>query len=148
MTAGLAVLDILREERLAERARELGGVLLDGLRKLASRHSVIREVRGQGLLAGIEFIEPSGFLAAAVPRWARRQLFAQVVAAVLLRDHRLLTQTCGLAPNVLRIEPPLVISEQEIQDLLDALDQVLAAYPSFRMATWSAFRKTALGMEL
>ena len=148
MTAGLEVLDILREERLAERSQTMGGLLLDGLNKLATRHPVIREVRGQGLFAGIEFAEPSGLLAAAVPRWARRQLLAQVVAAVLLRDHRLLTQTCGLAPNVLRIEPPLVISEQEIQGLLDALDRVLAVYPSFLTATWSAFRKTALGMDL
>ena len=148
MTAGLAALDVLHEERLAERARELGGFLLDGLRKLAGRHTVIRDVRGQGLLVGIEFAEPSGLLAVAVPRWARRQLFAQVVAAVLLRDHGLLTQTCGLAPNVLRIEPPLVITEQEIQNLLDALDQVLAAYPSFRAATWSALCKTAFGSEL
>jgi 4-aminobutyrate aminotransferase-like enzyme len=109
---------------------------------------VIREVRGQGLLAGIQFVEPSGLLATAVPRWARLQLFAQVVAAVLLRDHDLLTQTCGLAGNVLRIEPPLVICEREIQGLLDSLDQVLTAYPSFGTATWSAFRKTALGMEL
>jgi acetylornithine/succinyldiaminopimelate/putrescine aminotransferase len=148
MTAGLEVLDILEQERLAERARELGGFLRSGLRELAGRHPVIREVRGQGLLVAIEFAEPSGLVAAAVPRWARRQLFAQVVAAVLLRDHGLLTQTCGLAANVLRIEPPLVITRDEIRAMLDALDQVLAAYPSFRTATWSAFRKTALGMEL
>jgi acetylornithine/succinyldiaminopimelate/putrescine aminotransferase len=148
MTAGLAVLDILRDEQLAERARKLGNFLLAGLKRLAERHAAIHEVRGQGLLAGIEFVEPSGLLAAATPRWARRQLFAQVVAAVLMRDHRLLLQTCGLAPNVLRIEPPLTVSKEEIEGLLAALDQVLTAYPSFGAAAWSAFRKTALGREL
>jgi putrescine aminotransferase len=109
---------------------------------------MVREVRGRGLLVGIEFALPAGPLAAVVPRWARQQLFAQVVAAVLLRDHNLLTQTCGLASHVLRVEPPLVISREEIQGLLVALDQVLAEYPSFRSATWSAFKRTALGMEL
>ena len=148
MTVGLEMLNILRKECLAGRAREMGGLLLDGLRNLADKHPVIRKVRGEGLLVGIEFEPPSGLLAAVVPRWAREQLFAQVVTAVLLRDHGLLTQTCGLAPNVLRIEPPLVITREEIQGLLDALDQVLAEYPSFRSATWSAFRKTALGMDL
>ncbi len=148
MTAGLEMLSILQEEHLADRAQEMGDLLLDGLRDLAGRHPMIREVRGRGLLVGIEFEPPSGLLAAVVPGWARQQLFAQVVAAVLLRDHGLLTQTCGLAPNVLRIEPPLVITREEIKELLRALDQVLAAYPSFGSATWSAFRKTALGMDL
>ena len=69
-------------------------------------------------------------------------------AAVLLRDHNVLTQTCGLASNVLRFEPPLVISREEIANMLAALDQVLAEYRSFGSATWSAFKKTALGMEL
>ncbi|MGD0901110.1 MAG: aspartate aminotransferase family protein, partial [Thermoguttaceae bacterium] len=143
MTAGLEMLGILREEHLADRAQELGSLLLDGLRSLAGRHPMIREVRGQGLLGGIEFEPPSGLLTTVVPRWAREQLFAQVVAAVLLRDHALVTQTCGLAPNVLRIEPPLAITREEIEVLLQALDQVLTAYPSFRSATWSALRKTA-----
>lgn len=147
-TVGLEVLRILQEEQLADRAREMGKLFLDGLRDLATRHPMIREVRGRGLFLGIEFEPPSGLLAAAVPRWARQQLFAQVVAAVLLRDHAVVTQACGLAPNVLRIEPPLVIGREEMEDLLRALDQVLASYPSFGSATWSAIRKTALGMEL
>jgi hypothetical protein len=125
MITGLEVLDILKEERLADRAAELGSFLLDGLRGLAAKHPVIREVRGRGLVAGIEFALPTGLLAAVVPNWARQQLFAQVAAAVLLRDHNLLTQTCGLASHVLRVEPPLVISREEIQGFLVALDQVL-----------------------
>jgi 4-aminobutyrate aminotransferase-like enzyme len=148
MTVGLEMLNLLREERLAEGAAERGNFLLEGLRGLAARHPMIREVRGRGLLVGIEFELPAGLLAAVVPGWARQQLFSQVVAAVLLRDHGVLTQTCGLAANVLRVEPPLVISREEIQGFLAALDQVLADYPSFRSATWSAFKKTALGMEL
>ena len=148
MVTGLETLDILQEERLADRAAELGSVLFEGLRSLAAKHPMICEVRGRGLLAGIEFTLPRGWLAAVVPAWARQQLFAQVVAAVLLRDHNVLTQTCGLASNVLRFEPPLVISREEIANMLAALDQVLAEYRSFGSATWSAFKKTALGMEL
>ncbi len=148
MVTGLEVLNILEDECLADRAAELGGFLLDGLRGLAAKHPVIRGVHGRGLLVGIEFALPTGLLAAVVPDWARQQLFAQVVAAVLLRDHNLLTQTCGLASHVLRVEPPLVMCREEIQGFLAALDQVLTEYPSFRSATWSAFKKTALGMKL
>ena len=148
MVTGLETLRIVEEEQLSARARELGTVLLDGLRRLATQHPIIKDVRGCGLLAGIEFHPAGGLLGAVIPRWARSQLFAQVVAAVLLRDHGFITQTCGLAPTVLRIEPPLVISANDIERLLDALDKVLTAYPSYTTATGAAIRKTVLGREL
>jgi acetylornithine/succinyldiaminopimelate/putrescine aminotransferase len=148
MEAGLETLRIVADEQLAARAQQQGRVLLAGLQQLATRHAVIREVRGLGLMAGVEFQPPHGLLPGLVPRWARQQLFAQVVAAVLLRDHGLLTQPCGLAPAVLRIEPPLVIAREEIEALLAALDRVLAAYPSHTAAVLAAMRKTVLGREL
>ncbi len=148
MVTGLETLRIVEEEQLPARARDLGTTLLDGLRGLAARHTIIKEVRGCGLLAGIEFHPAGGLLGAVIPRWARSQLFAQVVAAVLLRDHGFITQTCGLAPTVLRIEPPLVISANDIERLLDALDKVLTAYPSYTAAAGAAIRKTVLGREL
>jgi acetylornithine/succinyldiaminopimelate/putrescine aminotransferase len=148
MAAGLETLNIVEDEHLADRACELGGVLLDGLQELARKHSVIREVRGRGLLVGVEFEPVAGLSAAVVPRWARQQLFVQVIAAVLLRDHGFLTQACGLAPAVLRLEPPLVISRDEIATLLEALDAVLTAYPSPGSAVMAAFRKTILKRDL
>ncbi|MFI5379121.1 MAG: aspartate aminotransferase family protein [Tepidisphaerales bacterium] len=148
MVTGLETLRIVEEAQLPVRARKLGTTLLDGLHHLAGKHAIIKDVRGCGLLAGIEFHPAGGLLGAVIPRWARRQLFAQVVAAVLLRDHGFITQTCGLAPTVLRIEPPLVITADEIERLLDALDKVLTAYPSYTAATGAAIRKTVLGREL
>lgn len=148
MAAGLETLRIVEEERLAERAADLGRFLLDGLRELSRRHPVIREVRGQGLLAGIEFDDRAGLLGALVPEWARRQLFAQVVAALLLRDHAFVTQPCGLAPQVLRVEPPLVVSREEIAAFVAALDETLEACPTQGSALVGAFRKAVLGMKL
>ncbi len=148
MAAGLETINIVEEERLADRAQELGDILLDGLRALARKHTIIRDVRGRGLLVGVEFEPVGGLLAAVVPRWARQQLFAQVIAAVLLRDHGFLTQACGLAPNVLRLEPPLVISREEIESLIRAMDAVLTAYPSPGSAVMAAFRKTILKRDL
>lgn len=148
MATGLETLNIVEDEQLAERGRELGTVLLDGLRELAKKHSMIREVRGQGLLVGIEFEPVAGLSAAVVPRWARQQLFVQVIAAVLLRDHGFLTQACGLSPNVLRLEPPLVISREEIESVLGAIDAVLTAYPSPGSAVMAGLRKTILKRDL
>jgi acetylornithine/succinyldiaminopimelate/putrescine aminotransferase len=148
MVAGLETLNVLREEDLAARSRAEGGWFLDRLQDLARRHPVIRNVRGCGLFMGIEFQPASGWLSKVVPRWARQQLFTQVAAAVLLRDHGLLTQACGRAPAVLRIEPPLVITRAEIDGFVAALDQVLAGYPSPGSAIAAAFRKTILKGDL
>lgn len=148
MAAGLETIGIVDEEHLANRARELGAILLASLQKLAKKHAVIRAVRGRGLLIGVEFEPVAGWTAAIVPRWARQQLFTQVIAAVLLRDHGFLTQACGLAPAVLRLEPPLVISREEIELLVRAIDTVLTAYPSSGSAVMAAFRKTILKRDL
>jgi len=148
MAAGLAVLEILQDEKLAERADRLGAELLDGLRQLAAGHGATLEVRGKGLLAGVEFQKGSAWLRWAVPRCARDQLFAQILSAMLLEKHGFLTQPCGLAPRVLRIEPPLTITSGEIQGFLRALDDVLTICPSMGSAVLSALRKVALGRDL
>jgi len=145
MTAGLEVLAVLHEEGLASRAGELGGVLLEGCRELARRQEMIRDVRGRGLLIGIEFQKPSGLLLKAVPSWAREGLYAQVVSALLLHEHGFLTQPCSLAENVLRLEPPLVVAREEIDRFLEALDQALTKCPSPNSAVFAVFRKKILG---
>jgi putrescine aminotransferase len=144
VTVALEVLSILEQEKLPQQAADLGGSLLDGLEQLAERHKIIAAVRGRGLLAGLEFREPTGLLIRGVPGWARRGLYAQVVAAVLLRDHGFLTQPCSLDQSVLRLEPPLTISPDEISRLLSALDITLAEYPSHTSAAIAAFRATVL----
>ena len=148
MVAGRETLNILQEEHLASRGKQLEGQLLDGLQKIAKKHPIIQNIRGKGLLYGVEFQPAAGLLPAMVPRWARQQIFAQVVSAILLRDFGLLTQTCGLAQTVLRIEPPLVISLEEISFFIDSLDKVLTDYPTYNSASMAAFRKTILGREL
>jgi len=138
MTAALEVLAVLVDEGLAARAKKLGAVLLQELGGLAARHTVIKEVRGSGLLIGVEFEAPEGLLAKAVPAWAREGLFAHVIAARLLKDYGMLTTVCSLAPAVLRVEPPLVISADEAGTFVAALDRVLADIPSYNSAVWSA----------
>lgn len=147
MAAGLETIDILQEEHLVERAAELGPVLLEGLKTLAAKHRIIKDVRGRGLLVGVEFEQMSGLSSVVVPQWAKQQLYVQVIAAVLLRDHGFLTQACTLSPSVLRIEPPLVITREEIEKLIDALDKVLTAYPTPASALTAAFRKAVLKSE-
>ena len=141
MVAGLETLAVLEAEGLAARTAELGAELLAGLKDLAGKHPVIREVRGRGLLLGVEFEPPGTLLGLALPGWARAGLYAQVVSAILLAEHGFLTQPCSLAPGVLRVEPPLVIGREDSARFLTALDRTLASCPSPGSAALAALRQ-------
>jgi ornithine--oxo-acid transaminase len=127
--AALATLAVLDRERLTERAAHLGALLMDLTRPLAERFTIVREVRGLGLMWAIELGPPAGRAAQRV--WnaiERRQpgLFAQLVIVPLFRDHRILTQVAGHHMNVIKALPPLIVSEDEIRRFAAALEEVLA----------------------
>lgn len=148
MMTGLETLAVIQEERLAEQATHSGQVLLALLKKLAEKHEIISDVRGKGLLLGIEFKPPAGLLMKAVPKWAREGLYAQVICALLVRDHAVLTQPCTIKPNVLRLEPPLMLSNADIEKFTAALDQAIASCPTQGTALGAAFKKYVLHEEL
>ncbi|HEX3803526.1 MAG TPA: aspartate aminotransferase family protein [Solirubrobacteraceae bacterium] len=127
--AGIASLTVIEQEGLVERARVLGDLLLELTRPLVDRFEIVREVRGLGLMWGIELAPPSGRAARRV--WEaieRRQpgLFAQLVTVPLFREHRILTQVAGHHMNVIKALPPLTISEAELHRFASALETVLA----------------------
>ncbi len=115
--AGLAVLDVVEEERLQERARCVGGLLLEGLRGLQERHPVIGDVRGSGLFLGMELVRDRASLEPATEE-------ADYVAN-RLRERGVLTGTDGPHHNVLKLRPPLVLSEDDARLLLGTLHEVL-----------------------
>ena len=128
MTAGLATLHTIDRERIVERAALRGSRLLLGLQALADRHEVVHEVRGRGLMIGIEFRRPRSRRLRA--QWSileamRTGLFTQLVVVPLFRDHRILTQVAGDNQNVLKILPPLVVTDEQADSFVDALDVVL-----------------------
>src|SRR5207245_4338443 len=98
--AALAVLAVIEDEGLAENAAAMGSYLREGLLALQQRHPVIGDVRGEGLLLGVELVEDPQTRAPA----ARR---ANQVAEAM-RDRGILLGTTGPAGNVLKIRPPLV----------------------------------------
>ena len=127
--AALASLTVIERDGLADRARELGELLLELTLPLCERFEIVRDVRGMGLIWGIELGPPSGGIARRV--WAAvesRQpgLFAQMITVPLFHDHRILTQVAGHNMNVIKALPPLTISEQDLRRFVDALSAVLA----------------------
>ena len=145
MIAGLETLAILQEGKLAARARQTGDFLFERLRDLARRHEVVKNLRGEGLLAGVELAPPPSLFSVAVPKWAREAIYGQVISAILLRDHAILTQPCSLAPRVFRVEPPLTVSREEIERFVQALDQTLSACPSQGAALLAGLRERLFG---
>lgn len=116
--AGLAVLDVLRDEDLAANAAQMGTRLLDGLRELQGRHPLIGDVRGRGLMVGIELVTDR----------STREPATKDAARLVYRcfELGLLVIYCGLLGNVIEMTPPLTIGDAEVEDALAVLDHALA----------------------
>jgi ornithine--oxo-acid transaminase len=119
MAAGLATLRELDEQGLVERAARLGDRLLEQTRPLVDELDVVRDVRGLGLMWAIEF-EGDGRMYRLLER-AQRGLFAQLVVVPLFKEHRILTQVAGHDMAVVKILPPLMIDEADLDRFVDAL---------------------------
>ncbi|HEY4413154.1 MAG TPA: aspartate aminotransferase family protein [Gaiellaceae bacterium] len=119
MVAGLAMLDELDKHRLVDRSAQLGDRLLELTRPLVDEFDVVRDVRGIGLMWAIEF-DGDGFAYRMLER-AQRGLFAQLVVVPLFTDHRILTQVAGHDMAVVRILPPFVLSDGDVEEFADAL---------------------------
>jgi 4-aminobutyrate aminotransferase-like enzyme/Ser/Thr protein kinase RdoA (MazF antagonist) len=114
--AALAVLDVIEDEGLVANAAETGSYLRQGLEALAGRHPVIGDVRGEGLLLGVELVDEER-----VPAAGRA---GRVTEA--MRERGILISTTGPAGNVLKIRPPLVFQREHADLLLQTLDEALA----------------------
>jgi acetylornithine/succinyldiaminopimelate/putrescine aminotransferase len=139
MACGLATLQVIDDENLVARARDHGAELRRRLEALKERQSLIKEVRGIGLMIAIEFHEPQEL--AMRMGWkllhkVERELFAQMLVTSLFKKHRILTQIAGHAMDVIKILPPLIISEKEIDRFVAAMDSVLNDCRSFPGPIW------------
>lgn len=128
MAAGLAVLAVMEDEQIVGRARRTGELLRDRLTALVDRYELLHDVRGRGLMIGIEFGKPASL--GLRSRWAmlqaaRKGLFAQMVVAPLLQRHRILTQVSGDHLEVIKLIPPLIIGEREVDRFVEAFTAVM-----------------------
>jgi acetylornithine/succinyldiaminopimelate/putrescine aminotransferase/nucleoside-diphosphate-sugar epimerase len=126
--AGLATIRIIERDHLVEHAAHMSTVLLEGLAELQQRYETIKEVRGSGLMIGIELRAQSSRVARLSWRLihlASEGLFPQLIVIPLHRDHGVITMAAG-KNDVIKLLPPLTLSESEARSFLGALDAVLA----------------------
>ncbi|MEV5127923.1 aspartate aminotransferase family protein [Streptomyces decoyicus] len=128
MAAGLAVLSVMEDEQIVAGARHTGELLRSRLAALVDKYELLHDVRGRGLMIGIEFGRPTSL--GLRGRWtmlqaARKGLFAQMVVVPLLQRHRILTQVSGDHLEVIKLIPPLIIGEREVDRFVEAFTAVM-----------------------
>jgi ornithine--oxo-acid transaminase len=148
MAAGLATLHELREQRLVQESSRLGARLLELTQPLVDEFEVVRDVRGLGLAWAIEFGEPEGGrMTYRMIERAQRGLFAQLVVVPLFRKHHILTQVAGHDMAVIRILPPLVLTDADVEEFAEALRSTIRA-ASRMPAAFTKFALTAAGSSV
>jgi ornithine--oxo-acid transaminase len=146
MAAALATLSVIEEERLVERAARVGDEILGDFRAFKGRYELVKDVRGKGLMIGIEFGKPSSLLlkgAWTMVEAAGGGLFCQMVLLPLFRDHRILAQVSGPGVNIIKLLPTLTIGEEDRLWIRDGFDHAIADCHRVPGAVWDLGRSLA-----
>lgn len=150
--AAIAAINVILEENLCEKARENGEYMLGRLKTLQDKYQVVKEVRGQGLMIGLEFKSETGLidkLTGGMLNKLSEEYFGALVAGELQNKHRIISAYTLNNPNVIRLEPPLIVTREQIDRLVDALEDIFQRHRSFvgmalatgRTAISSIFKK-------
>jgi len=113
------VLDVLERDRLQQNAETVGGYLKQSLNQLSNRHEAIGTVRGKGLFVGVEIVEPGTGTPA--PQAARH-----IINALFQRG--VLVGLTGPGQNILKIRPPMIFDNANVDQLVAGLDHVVGAH--------------------
>ncbi len=140
MAAGLATLDVIESERLIENAARMGARLIAAFERMAERFELVKNVRGKGLMIGIEFGPPRSLKLKA--SWStleavNKGLFCQLIIIPLFKEHKILSQVAGHDIHTIKLLPPLVISESDCEWIERAFEAVIADAHQVPGAIWS-----------
>lgn len=142
--AGIAALQVTISQDLPGQARQKGEYLLAKLNSLAEKYPLIKEVRGRGLMIGIEFSQPTrGFwekITGNVINKLSEEYLGSLVAGKLMNEHQIITAYTLNNPNVIRLEPPLIIDYAELDRLVEALEAIFQAHAGFGSLAMSSAR--------
>jgi len=140
MAAGIATLEVIKAENLIEKAARRGAELQMALTRLVPGYELLKEVRGKGLMIGVEFGAPKSLRLKAswnVLETANKGLFCQLITVPLFKDHKILTQVAGHGSHTIKLLPPLVITEEDCNWIATSFDEVIAASHKVPGAIWS-----------
>ncbi|HSY20020.1 MAG TPA: aspartate aminotransferase family protein [Candidatus Acidoferrales bacterium] len=139
MVAGLAALDIIDRESLIANAAKMGDLIGQGLTAMIPRFEFMKEVRWRGLMTGIEFGPPKSLtlkIAWTTCHMLDKSLFPQAAVIPLLDKHRIITQVAGHNVDVVKLLPPLILTEADVKYFLDAFEDVMVQMHKFPGPAW------------
>jgi len=129
MAAGLAALQSIIEQDLPQKAAEKGKQFLRSLKALQAKYNLIKEVRGRGLLIGMEFNQPVGGVLDKLTLGKANELanefFGSLVAGELMNKYQIISAYTLNNPNVIRLEPPLIVSDEDLAKVTSSLEEIL-----------------------
>ncbi len=140
MAAGIATLEVLKSEKLVENAAARGAQIMAALSAMIPRYELLKDVRGKGLMIGIEFGPPKSLALKAswsVLETASKGLFCQLITIPLFKDHKILSQVAGHASHTIKLLPALTISEEDCNWITGAFDTVIEGSHRVPGAAWS-----------
>jgi len=146
MAAALATLAIVEDEKLVARAATLGDAILGDFRAMRDKYELIKDVRGKGLMIGVEFGAPRSLTLKAA--WslletASKGLFCQMVLIPLFKDHKIICQVSGPGVHIIKLLPALTITETDRVWIRDGFDKAIADCHRVPGAVWDLGRNLA-----
>ncbi|MGC2823252.1 MAG: aspartate aminotransferase family protein [Pseudolabrys sp.] len=140
MAAGLATLEVIESEELIQNAQRTGARLLATFARMIQRHELVKEVRGKGLMIGIEFGAPRSLALRAswnLLETANSGLFCQLIVIPLLKEHRILSQVAGHGNHTIKLLPPLIITDGDCDWIERSFEAVISNAHRVPGAIWS-----------
>lgn len=137
--AGLAALDVLEDEKLAQNAFVQGEYLMNALRARKEKYELLKDVRGKGLYIGVEFGEPKSFGLKMGWKLLHKMdggLFTQAIIMPLMDKHKILTQVGGHNVDIIKLSPALTVTKADMDRFLTAFDDVMESCHQFPGPVW------------
>ncbi|WP_398481345.1 aminobacteriohopanetriol synthase HpnO [Tardiphaga sp.] len=140
MAAGIATLEIMKHEKLVENAAKRGAEIRLALQNMIPEFELLKEVRGKGLMIGVEFGPPKSLRLKAswnILESASKGLFCQLITVPLFKDQKILTQVSGHGSHTIKLLPPLTVNEDDTRWITDSFRTVIADSHKVPGAIWS-----------
>lgn len=146
MAAGLATMEVLRNEHLVENSAKVGEDIINTLNASVGRYEFLKEARGKGLMIAVEFQSPKSLslkAAWAMLEAANKGLFCQMITIPLFKEHRILSQVAGHGMNVVKLLPPLNLTQKDRDWIVNSLDKTIADTHQVTGSIWTLGKNLA-----
>lgn len=146
MAAGLATLQVMEDEKLVENSAKIGKNITSSINEMVSKYEFLKEARGKGLMIAVEFQSPQSFslkAAWAMLEAANKGLFCQMVTIPLFKEYRVLTQVAGHGMNVVKLLPPLNLTQKDRDWIVDSFDKTIADTHQIPGSIWDLGKNLA-----